>query len=393
MTATTRAARRRAERDAKKAAIPFGGKQTQFVKLSNPVADSFEAFIVGNAMVWEQMAHDALIAANYEAANSLEPYYGLAAMHATGYADPNSIENWRRFRALVEENCGDAFMLKEASKAGKHLVICGAGPSLAEHAAEYCPQADEVWGCNSAATWLIDNGHKCTHAFTVDQTAEMLVEWMAAPDVQYLLATTAHPHLVEHLRAKGRDIRWFHNYVGVKGPDMQWPDATGKHVKMLREDWLYAVLYPFTIRAGSGLNSVTRAIDVAVFMGYETITVLGADCAVRTTGPVPAGMVYGTPEHHDWLRAHTVMHADGGHAMASNASATLFDGEIDGRRWWTKADMIISAVWLVKMARRLKHLRLIGDTLPNALADKDDEYLGRLPTMVDHDDNPIQIPG
>ena len=392
MTPQTRAARRRAERDSKKALVPFGGPKTQFVKLQNPVSDSFEAFIVGNAMVWEQMAHDALIAANHEAAESLEPYYGLAAMHATGYADPNSIENWRRFRGLVEEHCGDAFMLKEGGKVGKHLVICGAGPSLADNAAEYVPLADEVWGCNSALTWLIGQGYKPTHGFTVDQTAEMLVEWMSAPDVTYLLATTAHPHLVEHLRTTGRDIRWFHNYVGVKGPDMQWPDASGKNVKMMREDWLYAVLYPFTIRAGSGLNSVTRAIDVAVFMGYETITVLGADCAVRTLGPIPDDLVYGTPAHYEWLRGNTIMHADGGHAMASNASATLFNGEIDGRTWVTKADMVISAVWLVKMARRLNHLRLIGDTLPNALADKDEAYLARLPTMVDHDDNPICIP-
>ena len=392
MTTSTRAARRRAEREAKKVAIPFDGPKTQFVKLQNPVAESFEAFIVGNAMVWEQMAHDALIAASYEAAESLEPYYGLAALHATGYTDPNAIENWRRFRALVEEHCGEAFMLKEGSRAGKHLVICGAGPSLADNAAEYIRQADDVWGCNSAMTWLIDNGYKCTHAFTVDQTAEMLVEWMSAPDVQYILASTSHPHLVEHLRAKGRDIRWFHNYVGVKGPDMQWPDASGKLVKMLREDWLYAVLYPFTIRAGSGLNSVTRAIDVGVFMGYETITVLGADCAVRTTAPLPGGVEHGTPEHHDWLRTHTIMHADGGHAMASNASSTLLDGEIDGRRWYTKFDMMISAIWLVKMSRRLKHLRLIGDTLPNALMDKPDDYLARLPTMVDSDDNPICVP-
>ena len=50
----------------------------------------------------------------------------------------------------------------------EYVVICGAGPSLRDTAAKWCQQADQVWGCNSAATWLYDNGHKVTHGFTVD---------------------------------------------------------------------------------------------------------------------------------------------------------------------------------------------------------------------------------
>jgi len=65
-------------------------------------------------------------------------------------------------------------VMKQDEAKGQHIVICGAGPSLADHAHEYCPAADQVWGCNSALPWLAENGHKVTHGFTVDQTPEML---------------------------------------------------------------------------------------------------------------------------------------------------------------------------------------------------------------------------
>jgi hypothetical protein len=160
------------------------------------------------------------------------------------------------------------------------------------------------------------------------------------------------------------------------------------------EDYLYVNLYPGTIRAGSGLNSVTRAIDVARFMGFSRITVLGADCALRLKSK-PCTAPAGSKEHLDWLRNETIMHADGGSALASNATPVTLGGEIDagteddtirpghGEWWETKPDLMISAVWLQQMARKLPELELIGHTLPNALAKKSRAYLSRLPKMVD----------
>lgn len=390
---TTRAEKRRALRDSRKTQ-KFDGPNQQFVTLQNPVAEHFESFVAGNALVWEQMAHDELVKQNPVEAERLEPFFGLAGLYASNFTDGEMFAKWQKFRALVDEWCGNRFMLTEGSGSGQHLVICGAGPSLKDHAAEYCETADQVWGCNSAAIWLRENGHRCTHAYTVDQTADMVNEWETAPEgMIYLLASTVHPHLVEHLRSKGRGIQWFHNYVGIKGEPVTWPDADGKDRTMGREDWLYATLFPFCVRAGSGLNAVTRALDCAVFAGFKKITILGADCALRTTGPIPENVDVGSPEYLDWLRTNTVMHADGGSALASNASAMTFNGEIDGRVWVTKADLIISAVWLTKMARRLGGLvEIVGDTLPNALANKDDDYLARLPTMIDSEGNVISVP-
>jgi hypothetical protein len=52
------------------------------------------------------------------------------------------------------------------------------------------------------------------------------------------------------------------------------------------------------------------------------------------------------------------------------------EGEIDGRKWVTKPDMLFSAVALAQAKRRLgKRLQLIGDTLPAALERKGPAFL------------------
>lgn len=303
----------------------------QTIRLQNPVADHFPGFIFGNAT----------------------------------HCD-----------AVVP--MGDA--------AGKHVVICGAGPTLADHAAAWCPGADEVWGCNSALNYLTANGHRVTHGITVDQTPQMVEEWQAAPDVDYLLASTVHPHLTEYLLAQGRRLRFFHNYVGIKEKPVI---HEGRAIDF--ENWLYCTLYPPTVVAGAGLNTVTRAIDVALFRGFARITVLGADCALRATAPLPDGVAQFSPEHLEWLKTSVVMHADGGHALRSGATATTIEGEIDGRHWLTKPDMMISATFLTQMAWAYpERITLIGDTLPVALLGKDQAFLDRLPHLSDSSGRPVR---
>jgi hypothetical protein len=339
----------------------------QRITLQNPVSDHYGAFIVGNAQ----------------------------------YA-----------QGVVTEN----------SAKGQHLILCGAGPSLADEANAHCRTGDQLWGCNSALTWLIGHGYPVTHGFTVDQTPHMVVEWKTAPPVDYIIASTVHPHLVDLLRARERRYTFFHNYVGIQKPPVAFgvcqtcgcvldADGTLADLSLLNvqqlpgdcahetvdrhitgyEDWLYLLLYDPTVRVGSGLNTVTRAIDVAMFMGFAKVTVLGADCAIRVKRPRPEGVEWNGPEHRAWLEE-SVMHADGGHALASGATAVTLGALIDGRHWETKPDMAITANWLVHMKRKLEdRLELIGDTLPNALMDKDDEFLARLPSLTDSKGNPMAI--
>ena len=323
-------------------------------------------------------------------------------------------DNFPQF--IFANACHADKVVEAGSGQGKTVVICGAGPSLAEDAKDYCHLGDEVWGCNSAAIWLHDNDYKITHAFTVDQQPHMVEEWYTAPDIEYLIASTCHPHLVEYLISKERSLTFFHNFVGLRYPPVvlcdcghgkeahlggacvqcmqptegdDWhSDCEGYDERMMSyEDWMYSLFYESTVTVGAGLNSTTRAIDLASFMGFDRIILLGADCALKITKPRPDA-VFGSAEHMKWLREGTIMHADGGHALASEATAVTLSGEIDGRYWDTKPDLMISSVWLVRMARAIPQLEIIGDTLPNALMDKDDDFLDQLPSLKGPDGNP-----
>lgn len=355
------------------------------IQLVNPMSGHFGAFVIGAAATWQ-------VRALIESRGVLSDE-DHRALHEAVMASPVGMAYGNK---VVHDLLGDfanQYVAEEGSAKGQTLVICGAGPSLREHADEYCAKADQVWGCNSALTWLHDNGYKVTHGFTVDQTAHMAQEWASTPDVEYLIASTVHPDLTELLVAKERRFRFFHNFVGLKGEEVPIVDDDGNVQTLSFEDWCYVTLFPRTTRAGSGLNTVTRAIDVASYMGFEEIYVLGADCALRyDTETIPLYRP-GSPEYMDWLRNHTEMHADGGHALASEATPTTLRGVIDGRLWLTKPDMAISAQWLVKMAQKSGgKLKLIGDTLPNALKDKPDSFLHRLPNFVDAEGNLANLP-
>jgi hypothetical protein len=349
----------------------------QEITLANPVRQHFASFVFGNSCMWERQALAALEAHAPEAA---------AALVALAQTDPAPGVVPLALRDALETTGADPCVAMLNAARGQHIVICGAGPTLVDTAPAYARSGDQLWGCNSAATWLIAQGYAPTHAITVDQTPQMLEEWATAPDVEYLLASTCHPHLAEYLESRGRRFRWFHNYVGIEERPVEYDGRM-----MAFEDWLYAGLFPPTVRAGAGLNTVTRAIDVALFLGAAKITVLGADCALRVTKPMPEGVERFSPEHLAWLRESVVMHADGGHALRSEATATTVEGDIDGRHWLTKPDMFITAVFLAQMVRAWEgRIVLRGDTLPRALEGKDDAFLDTLPHLSNSDGSPIR---
>lgn len=357
------------------------------IQLSNPFAESFEQYIVYNAMAWQTRAlveiEPTLDPREFQIIEALFN----ASRPAMAYAD-------KMFHDRVERFASERYFVQAGSGKGQHLILCGAGPSLTEHADEWCKQGDQIWGCNSAVTWLHDNGHKPTHAFTVDQTPHMYLEWEKAPrDIEYLVATTIHPHLADLLINEGRKFRYFNNFVGVKKPPVQCADVNGNEQVMHYEEWLYALLFPATIQAGAGLNAVTRALDVAAYMDFDKITVLGADCSIRTKGKPRKSWKLGSPPFKKWLTSNTVMHADGGNALASEATAAVMMATIDNRFWMTKPDMVISAVWLMKMARASGgKIKIIGDVFPNLLATKDEAFLARLPGLADSTGKRIVIP-
>jgi hypothetical protein len=278
---------------------------------------------------------------------------------------------------------------------GKTLAICGAGPSLAtelEHLQRM--PAHQVWACNSALPYLMDLGLPVTHGFCIDQGREMLnpEEWQRTFDVRYLIASSVHPELVEHLCKANRRIKWFHNYLGRTDPE-GW-EAPANWVKPAPncgyEMWLYQTKWPGTVQVGYGLNAVPRAICLALWMGFKTIRVYGADCAAAPDAPVMPSMA--DPAYVDWL-SQVVLYADGRTARSFGATAIMVEHEVGPHRWHTRADMVISAKHLVDLTKTFdgtlgqdgrpkQVVELIGDTLPNAIKDQPEDYFATMPQLT-----------
>lgn len=263
-------------------------------------------------------------------------------------------------------------MLRQREAIGQTVVICGAGPSLAEHIDEVLDKVnpDQVWGCNSALTWLYETGRRVTHGIAVAGEDGLLDDWKSVPPVHYLLASCVWPVVTKKLLGRMRKVSFFHTYIGFE-PDF------------------YSRLYHFpnTFMVDGGLNVTNRAVGVADAMGFTRIVVIGADCCLRPSAdPMPVPPDTATDQeaqalNQEWCGRQT-MYADGRDARTAFGHATLMEGTIAGRRFVSRADMLESAKWLVTSKRAMgKRLELVGDTLPNWLLKCDpaliEEFLPR----------------
>ena len=224
---------------------------------------------------------------------------------------------------------------------GKTVAICGAGPSLKEQY-KIVRKADHVWGCNRAANYLSDWGWKLTHAFGIDAGTGMFEDcWLDPPKVseQYLLATSVHPRLVDHILEAGNDVRLFHSVRGGVKDEMK----------------LFNLLYPPAPVAGNGLNSVNRALGLAAQLGYRHAWICGADNALSGDA----------------------FYADGS-PKTSDPNVKYFTGTVHGRQWKTTIDMLMSACDLARIKWQYGDwLTLVGNTLPRALSRTSEAFLDR----------------
>lgn len=268
--------------------------------------------------------------------------------------------------------------------AGKTVVICGAGPSLNLHHDDIRrTKAHQFWAANSALPYMIDHELPVTHGITVDQSPEMyLVDWKRTFPVKYLVGSCADPKLAEHLLAAKREIRWFHSYLGVKNPEGWTPPKgwTSPQPNAGYEMWLYQTLWPSSVQVGYGLNTVPRAICLALWMGFKKILVYGADSACAPDAdPMPQ---MGTPEYLPWLKT-LRLYADGRNPSIYGENAIMVEGDVDGTRWHTRPDMMISAVHLVDLVKQFPgRIELKGHTLPNAMMHKDKDFFDALPHLT-----------
>lgn len=256
-----------------------------------------------------------------------------------GFLAPIELKNplEGQFRGFCESNRKHASqMVQQGSMRGKVLALCGAGPSLAD--VEPCGAA-VVWACNSAVGYMLGRGWRVDAALGIDQTLGLLREWWITHDVDYLVASSCNPALIDHLAAHDRRLAFFHNAVGFENErdyyKTHWPTPA--------------------FMMGHGATVVPRAIGLALWMGFERIDVYGADCAL---GP------------------NDVAHADGESAMSAYSHPFISHGVINDREWRSRPDMLLAAVDLARYAQMPGgRIRLMGDTLAAALQGKDNDFL------------------
>lgn len=233
----------------------------------------------------------------------------------------------------------DPLMISQGMFVGEFVALCGAGPSLRDAVITGC---DRIMACNSALPWLRERGVAVRGGVGIDQTARLVEEWTPAPAVTYYLATSVDPAVVRHLLAQGREMRFFHNAVGI--PDEQ--------------EWYRQ--WPTSFMVGRGSTVVSRFAWVLLWAGAERVDIYGADCAL---GP------------------DDVAHANGEHVTDAYATPLLLAGRHPPheRAWRTRPDLLMEAVDLVRLVRAAQgRVRLLGDTLPVSLLGKEDSYLDQI---------------
>lgn len=254
-------------------------------------------------------------------------------LQAIQFTNPLS-DSFKDF-AVANRESGEIVMATQNAFAGQRLALCAPGPSLkgADLSGFDC-----VWAMNSAVTYLADRGVRVDGAVGIDQTLGLVKEWMrVVPDTTYYIASTIHPQTTAHLRESGATLTWFHNAVGFDG-----------ELEYYRAEWPR----PACVMS-HGANVCPRTIGLAFWMGFASVDVFGADCA---------------------LSDGDVTHVNGETVEDAYGCCDVSRGKIDGREWRTRPDMLLSAVDLARLARDSR-VTLHGDTLANALVGKDDAFL------------------
>ena len=268
--------------------------------------------------------------------------------------------------AQIRQNARHRLPMLQPHIALDHTVlICGAGPSLRDLLDQW-PLVDEVWACNSALPYLADRGMQVTHGFAIHQGDTLVApgEWDRTFDVTYYVASSLYPPMLDRLVHERRRVAVFHSFLGLPDP-VGWD--RGAHDGKSYEMALYTDKHLFEtgVQVGHGLNSVPRAVCLALGLGFRHIYVAGADCACPPGQPLRPDL--GTPEYADWMRA-VPMYADGRTAAVFGVHQAMAEGVVNGRRWVTLPDMVISARALLDLERTApERVHLLGDTLPNAL--------------------------
>ena len=137
------------------------------------------------------------------------------------------------------------------------VAIVGSGPSLKKNWRQLKRFKGDIIACNAACQFLLEKGITPTYMFCFDADRLMLEFMTPHKDITYLLASRCHPKAFDMV--KGCKVVCWH-----AGGDLEINELLGKHGK-------------YEPMVAGGGAAVTRAMIVALPMGYTEVHLYGAD--------------------------------------------------------------------------------------------------------------------
>jgi len=301
----------------------------------------------------------------------------------------------RNIRNAAELHKHGVPLIQRDELKGHNAVICGSGPSLKRpeiitRIKQLASKGHLIIACKHAIRHLYDKGIKVDMAVSMDPGAHIArpdIKIYKAPGCRHILASVSDPLLFDYIMSNRPYGRWLKSLTKPQQKSILKDDYKEWRAKKLlfrnlKEDLpakvaifhsacglagevdLYNELFGSEHEdcMGGGLNVVNRAVSLAMYMGIDKIVMAGADCGWR---------------EEDSFYCYGDNNVEG---------VNMKDhGQIDGKEWVTRPDMVASAVDLVRHAHenpgRFEHL---GDTLPAALMDKDDDFLTQVASFIKH---------
>lgn len=298
----------------------------------------------------------------------------------------------RRYKA------GEIGMVERGRHEGtkKGLLLCSTGPSLMDRKVlkkvnfYLNKRGFDLCALKESIPFLLEKtGCLARYSVGIDPGGDRQVKRTpAVPGVTYCLASSCNPLLYQHLLDGGCDVDVYHSACGyhepavIQGIALEFPGTKEQciiagHFDLKMSDGaefspvacgtmgelaVYAKYFGQEIAMTGGFTVTNRALALMKFMGYTEFVLAGTDFGWREAQKRDS-------HYADFVEVKT----EQAEYMTDNA-------DVDGKTWCTRPDQIASAVdiaWKIKRGE----LKVIGDTLPNALAKRDDTYLKELVTI------------
>jgi hypothetical protein len=239
-------------------------------------------------------------------------------------------------------------------------VICGSGPSLLSKRTLNAIRAKarnpkwRIFACKESIRFLRERNIRVDYSVSMDPGANQTEKTYRDKDITYCVASSCNPVLFDWLLDYGCKVNVFHSACG-------WPN----------EVIAYRQLFGSGDTIIGGFTVLNRALGLAEYMGFQNFVLAGAQ--------------FGWRQDQDYYATG----AKGKHLT----DVTMTDhGAVDGKAWWTRPDMLASAVAIahLKQKRKPGTITILGDSLAQSLSKRSPEYLRDIANIGKP--KPIQVP-